>query len=294
MPNTAGAPSSTTMLRWVTLIIVTANVAFIVVYGGVGESPTLAETMAEYGYTFVPAKFVKAMCAILAAAVVCFYIAALWPSRRRLHIYTVLVAPIAGAAILASFWIVAAKHREIGLSMALLAASVTLSIAMFVRVASASPTRHSLWLRVPFSLYFGAMTIALLMALTQWMNAGGRSATSVLPADELTAAFLAVAVLAGGYVALRYSDFVYPAVIASGMGAIFLGQRAQDPYVAVAALTVCVGMLAVTVLAAVTQVRTPRGGAKDKASRRMKPTSGPEKRDAWGYQLEGNSSIMRL
>jgi hypothetical protein len=205
-----------------------------------------------------------------------------------------LVAPVAGASILASFWIVAAKHREIGLSMALIAASVALSVAMFVRVASASPTRHSLWLRVPFSLYFGAMTIALLIALAQWMNAGGRLATNALPPDEATAALLAIAVLAGGYVALRYSDFVYPAVIASGMGAIFVAQRAQDPYVAAAALTVCVGMLVVTGLAAVTQARMPRDDAKDKASRRIKPRSGPEKPDAWGYQLEGNSSIMRF
>jgi hypothetical protein len=119
--------------------VVTANLAFIAVYGGVGEFPTLAEVMADYGYTFVPAKFVKAMCAVLMTAVVCFYMAALWPSRRRLHIYTVLVAPVAGASILASFWLVAAKHREIGLSMALIAAGAALSVAMFVRVASAYP-----------------------------------------------------------------------------------------------------------------------------------------------------------
>ena len=290
----AGAPSSSTLFRWTTLIVVTANLAFIAVYGGVGEFPTLAEVMADYGYTFVPAKFVKAMCAVLMTAVVCFYMAALWPSRRRLHIYTVLVAPVAGASILASFWLVAAKHREIGLSMALIAAGAALSVAMFVRVASATPTRHSLWLRVPFSLYLGAMTMALLMALAQWMNAGGTLATNTLPPDEVTAALLAIAVLAGGYVALRYSDFVYPAVIASGMGAIFVAQRAQDPYVAAAALSVCVGMLFVTGLAAVAQARMPRGDGGDKAARHIKPRSGPEKPDAWGYQLEGNSSIMRF
>jgi hypothetical protein len=50
----------------------------------------------------------------------------------------------------------------------------------------------------------------------------------------------------------------------------------------------------VTGLAAVTQARMPRDDANDKASRRIKPKSGPEKPDAWGYQLEGNSSIMRF
>ena len=294
MSNAAGAPSSSTLLRWTTLIVVAANLAFIVVYSRVGESPTIAEVMADYGYTLVPANFVKAMSAVLLAAVLCFYLAALWPSRRRKGIYNALVAPLAGASVLASFWIVAAKNREIGLSMALIAASVALGAAMFARVASESPSRHSLWLRVPFSLHFGAMTIALLIALAQWMNAGGRLAANTLAPDELTAAFLAIAALTGGYVALRYSDFVYPAVIAWGTGAIFVAQRAQDPYVAAAALAVCVGMLIVTGLAAMTQARTPRSDARDKPSRRIKVKNEPRKQDSWGYRLDGNSSIMRL
>ena len=294
MANTSGTPSSSTLLRWTALIVVAANVAFIVVYTKVGEPPMIAEAMAEYGYTFVPANFVKAMCAVLVAAILCFYVVALWPSRRRRRIYDALVTPLAGASVLASFWIVAAKNLEIGLSMALIAASVALGAAMFARVASESPSRHSLWLRVPFSLHFGAMTIALLVALAQWMNAGGRLAANTLAPDELTATFLAIAVLAGGYVALRYGDFVYPAVIAWGTGAIFVAQRAQDPYVAAAALTVCVGMLAVAGLAAMKQARTPRSDARDKPSRRIKVKSEPRKQDSWGYRLDGNSSIMRL
>jgi hypothetical protein len=294
MSNAAGAPSSSTLLRWATLIVVVANLAFIVVYSGIGEPPTIAEAMAAYGYRLVPARYFKTMSAILVVAILGFYVAALWPTRRRRPIYDALVAPLAGACILASFWIVAAKNRDIGLAMALVAASAALGAAMFARVASESPAPHSLWLRVPFSIYFGAMTIALLVALAQWMNAGGRLAANTLAQDDATAVFLAIAVLVGGYVALRFSDFVYPAVIASGMGAVFVAQRAQDPYVAAAALTVCVGMLVVTGLAAARQARTPRDHAKDNAPRRIKPRSGPEKRDAWGYHLDGNSSIMRL
>ena len=294
MSHASGAPSSSTLLRWTTLIVVAANIAFLVVYSRIGEAPTLAETMAEYGYTFVPASFVKAMSAILVVAMLGFYMVALWPSRRRRRIYTALVAPLAGASVLVSFWIIAAKNREIGLSMALIAAGVALGAAMFARAASESPSRHSLWLRVPFSLYFGAMTVALLIALAQWMNAGGRFATNVLAPDELTAAFLAIAVLAGGYVALRYSEFVYPAVIAWGTGAIFVAQRALDPYVAAAALAVCIGMLAVAGLAVATQARTPRSDVRDKPSRSIKLRNEPKKQSSWGYSLDGNSSIMRL
>ena len=79
MSNTAGAPSSSTLLRWTTLIVVTANVAFLVVYSRIGEAPTMAEVMADYGYTFVPASFVKAMSAILVVAMLGFYMVALLP-----------------------------------------------------------------------------------------------------------------------------------------------------------------------------------------------------------------------
>jgi lysylphosphatidylglycerol synthetase-like protein (DUF2156 family) len=138
------------------------------------------------------------------------------------------------------------------------------------------------------------VTIALLIALAQWMHAGGRLAANTLAPDDVTVAFLAIAAVVGGYVALRYGDFVYPAVIASGTGAIFVALRAQEPYVAAAAVTVCVGMLAVAGLAAMTQAQTPRSDATEKASRRIKARSKSGKQESWGYQLDGNSSIMRL
>ena len=112
-------------------------------------------------------------------------------------------------------------------------------------------------------------------------------ATNALAPDELTAAFLAIAVLAGGYVALRYREFVYPAVIAWGTGAIFVAQRNQDPYVAAAALAVCIGMLAVAVLAVATQARTPRSDARDNPSRPIKVTGEPKKQNSWGDSLDG-------
>jgi hypothetical protein len=293
MADIAGAPSSSTLLRWTTLIVIAANIAFIAVYAGPEESPTIAQVMAEYGNSLVPANFVKAMCALLLAAILSFYVVALWPSRHRKRFYNSLVVPLALTSVLASIWIVAIRNQAIGLSVALIAAGVVLGAFMFARVASVSPGRHSRWLRVPFSLFFGAMTIALLIALTKWLHTGGLLATAAVAPDDVTAAFLAIAAATGGYVALRYSDFVYPAVITSGAGAIFVAQRAHDPFVAADALAVCIGMLVVAALAAVALARTPRRDGKDKASP-MKTRTERRKQDSWGYALDANSSIMRL
>jgi hypothetical protein len=52
------------------------------------------------------------------------------------------------------------------------------------------------------------MTIALLVAVTQWLNAHGLlTATAVTP-NQVVIAFLATAAATAGFVALRYSDFV--------------------------------------------------------------------------------------
>jgi hypothetical protein len=292
MSDIAGAPSDSTLLRWTTLIIISANVAFIAVYSGLGESPTIAEVAAAYGNTFVPAGFVKAICVPILVAFVSFYLVALWPGNRRRRVYDEVVIPLALTSVLASIWIVAFRNEAIGVSTAAVAASVALGGVMFARVASASPSRHSPWLRVPFSLHFGAMTIALLITLTQWLYASDLLAPTVMVPDDVATALLAIAAAMGGYVALRYSDFVYPAVITSWVGAIFIAQRTYDPDVASDALAVCIGMLLVAGLAAIALAHQPRLDPKARASRR-RARYVRRAQDEWGNPMEANSSIMR-
>jgi Zn-dependent protease with chaperone function len=148
-------------------------------------------------------------------------------------------------------------------------------------------------LRVRFSLHFGAMTIALLVALTQWLNASGLlTGASVMP-DDVATVFLAIAAATGGFIALRYSDFIYPAVITSGVGAMFIAQRVYDPDVAADALIVCVGMLVVVGLAAIALAQKPRRDPRGKESRRSAKVARKAQDEGW-FLIDGNSSIMRL
>jgi hypothetical protein len=288
MTDYFGAPSPSTILRWTALLVVAASAGFVADYSTLTESATIAEVMAEYGNTLVPTGFAKAICVGILISFVPFVFAALWPSRHHKPVYDRLVVPLALASVVTASWIVAFRQKEIGLSVALIAASVALGGVMFLRAASADASKHSVWLRVPFSLYFGAMTVALLVVVSQWLNASGLLAeTDVTPADVATA-FLAIAVTLGGFVALRYSDFVYPAILASAVGAIFIAQRAYDPDVVAAALIVCGGMLVVAVLAAVAVARQPRRDSTTRAK-----TERRAKDEGW-YLIEANSSIMRL
>lgn len=293
MTGNLGTPFSSQVLRWTAFLVVAASLGFIADYSELSRSATITEVAAEYSDALVPAALAKALCATILVAHLAFFFAVLWPRRHRVRVYDKLVIPLALTSLLAASWVVAFRHKEMGLSLAIVAASAVLGGVMFARAASVSPRRRFLWLRVPFSLHFGAMTIALFIALTQWLNATNLLAGTVVAPENLATAFLAIVAALGGFVALRYSDVVYPAVIASGTGAMFLAQHAHHRDVAVAALIVCVGMLVVAALAALALARQPRRGAAGKASGRPAKVARRAKDERW-YLIEASTSIMRL
>jgi len=292
MASTSGSPSPSTFLRWTALMVIAASIAFIVNYSKLGQSATIAEMRSEYGTALVPKAFAQAMGAAIMAAFGVFLIDALKRRRRRIRLYDELAVGLAVCSVLAAGWVVAFRHAEITLAFALVAANLILNFAMFVGVATAASGERSSWLRIPFGLSFGAMTIAASVALTQWLRASAvLAATDVTPHDEATAVLL-IGVVAGGLVALRYGDPVYPAVIASCAGTMFIVQRASSPAFAVAALIVCVGMLVVAGLGAVALSRRRARNAASGASRRSaKRARGPV--DENWYLTEPSTSIMR-
>jgi hypothetical protein len=281
------------MLRWTALIVIEASLGFIATYAALSTSATISEALAAYGNAFVPAGFAKAACVAILGGFLIFFLAALRPRRHRTRIYDRLVIPLALTSVLAAGWVIAFRHEEIGLSFALITSITVLAGAMFAQVAAVSPGKHSSWMRVPFSLHFGAMTLALLVTATQWLNASGLLTGTVVDSTDVASAFLAFAAASGGLVALRYSDFVYPAVITAGLGSMFIAQRSYDPDVAAAALIACAGMLVVASLAAVTLARRPGRHLAHKASRGSAPYRRRTKDDGWN-PMDANSSIMRL
>jgi hypothetical protein len=249
MADIFGGPSASTVLRWTTFVVVEANVAFMYVYDGVRELSSIAGVSNQFATTFAPAPYVYVIYLIIGAAFFLFFVAALWPRRRRTHIYDPFVVPLAIASTLASAWVVAVRYDQIDLAIALTAAAVVVGDVMFVR-AVASPSPHRRWLRVPFALYFGWITFALLAGTTQWFNAHGWLTTTGT-VTEVSLVLLAIAAVVGSVVALSYREFVYPAVMAWALVGIYVGQRMLDPTIAAAALSVGIGLLVVASLAAV-------------------------------------------
>ena len=292
MASTSGSPSVSTFLRWAALMVVAASIAFVVDYGKLGKSATIAEVISDYGTALVPPAFAQVTGAAILVAFGAFLVGALARHGLRKPIYGDLTVALAICSVLAAGWVVAFRHREIELSVALAAVSTVLSGVMFVRAATAASSEASGWLRVPFGLHFGAMTVALPVSLAQWLNASGvLAATVVAPRDEASAV-LAVGAAAGGCVALRHGDAVHPAVIALCEGAISFAQRETEPAFATTALTVGVTRLVVAGLGVVARTRRRVRAAATAASRRGVESVGDSTEEDW-YLTGPTTSIMR-
>lgn len=273
-------------------MVIAASIGFIVNYSTLGKSPKITEVLSEYGTALVPIAFAQAMCGVVAGAFGVFLIYALRRHKRRQRLIDELTVGLAICTVLAASWAFAFRHGEIMLSVALAGASVVLSCAMFVRVANTTSNEHPGWLRAPFGLHFGAMTVAFLVALTQWLNASEILAATAITRRDEAAALMAIGALAGGLIALRYGDIVYPVVIASCAGAMFVAQRTSDPALATVALLVCVVMLVVAGLGAIARARRRARNADGGALRRS-VKSARESAEENRYLTGPTTSVMR-
>ena len=267
-------PSTSTLTRWISFIVVEANVVFTYAFvNRAGDLPSIAEISQQYATTFAPARFVNAIYWIIGVAVLLFFVAALRPRRRPARYYDAFSVRLAIASTLVSAWVVAFRYDQVDVVVALTAVGVILAANMFAQ-AAALPPQCSRLLRVPFALIFGWATVALLITTALWFNARGWL-TTIEIVTEMSLAFLAIASILGVFVALRYREFVYPMVIAGAMGGIYVGQRPFDPTIASAALDACIGLLIVsglTVVAlAIEPFRRKQGPLASRSAEERKP-----------------------
>lgn len=257
MDDLPGAPSPASLLRWTAFILAGAGAMFIVSYGRLED---FASVMARAGSPVArlgPLVVVALPGALLAGGFMLFYVVALWPRRRHVPIYTHLALPIVANFLLAAAFVVALRLQRYDLSFLLLAAGWILSVVMFVMVASVSPSRHSGWLRVPFSLYLVTVTVATIAASSYWLE---RSEIRIFDIDVALLALpigAALVVAIGAALAIRYQEFVYPLVVTL-IAIVAAAAWKYDPGAFTGIVAVGAGMLVVSVLAASAFLRVPR------------------------------------
>lgn len=233
--------STSTLLRALALLAVLGNVAFNYLYVRLGLGPPMDEVSARYATAFTPANYAFAIWGVIYAAFVVYGVQSLRLAQRREPAYDAIALPLVAANVLGTAWILAYTHGYLSLAVVLIVASAIAGARMFRQAARFAPARNSRWLRVPFSLYFGWITVATLACIAQWVQARGWVAPG---AEEraLSIGFLLATGAAGFTVAERYREPVYPAVAAWAAAAIFVAQMDDHPAVAWTALAVAVAL----------------------------------------------------
>lgn len=236
-------PAGSTLLRTIALAAILGNVAFNYLYTRLGWGPAMDVASARYETAFTPAGYAFAIWGVIYTAFIVYGVQSLRLAQRREPVYDALALPLVAANVLGTAWILAYTRDYLGIAVILIVASTVVGGIMFAQAARYAPARNSRWLRVPFGLYFGWITVAAIACIAQWLQARGWVARGD-GETIVTVAFLAMATAAGFVVAQRYHEPLYPAVIAWACFAIFVAQRDTSDVIAWTALAAALVMAA--------------------------------------------------
>lgn len=126
--------------------------------------------------------------------------------------------------------------------------------------ASSVSAMHRLLVRVPFSIYFGWVSIATIASLEVWMANNGWSG-GPFGLRGWTVIFLIAGVLVASVFAFAAKDAAYPLVFVWGYSAIAYEQWDRSSLVSIVAGTLAIVAAAVTVMAFLRSFRGPAGSA---------------------------------
>jgi benzodiazapine receptor len=196
-------------LRVLALVVVVATAVFNFGYGGDGD-PSVRSISERYDNLFSPASYAFAIWGLIHLAFIAYAAIALLPGQSRIALHDRMAPPLIAANLLTSVWIVVFTHDRPVLSMAVMLLTLAAGIAMYRRVVAALRVGPQVraWV-VPFSLFLGWISVATIGNAAIALVAQGAEPKSL----PWAIAMLAAAVMLGLFMALRFRDAVFPAVV---------------------------------------------------------------------------------
>ncbi|WP_054712566.1 TspO/MBR family protein [Bacillus sp. JCM 19041] len=142
-------------------------------------------------------------------------------------------------------WIIAFTQEWLLVSVLIIIALLTTLVIMYTRI---SAIRFSWFDRLPFSIYFGWVSVATIVNIFTWIVQA--DVTTILGLDELiwTLIMLIVTTLLAAFVSLRYRDWAYPLVFLWSFIAIFMENELTSILVVTASCAVVHLALSIIVL----------------------------------------------
>jgi hypothetical protein len=199
------------LLRWVVLFSVIVNLFFnYLSSAGHLNGQTNGEISQQYRNSFTPAGFTFSIWGIIYLSYLIFAVYQLLPAAKNKSVYDDVSIPFIGVNALSVLWLVFFSYEWIGLSLITIIAMGIIGFIQFHIVKREIKAQHAgKGLTIPFSLFFGWISVAVLADFSTWIVAETGQETPAL----LSKLLICIAALAAIFITLRYRDWIYPLVI---------------------------------------------------------------------------------
>jgi hypothetical protein len=229
------------ILRSGVFLAIIFNVFFNLFYGKLfPELQSMEEVSETYYSFFTPAPYTFMIWSVIYIAFIAYGLYQLLSAQRDLEELNKLAWPMIIANILCSVWIVLFSSDRITESVGVIILVLICAIVLFLRAEKYRAVHP--WLLVPFSLFFGWMSVATLANISTWLTAINRDGSISL--TTWTTIMMFIAFCAALIVSIRFKNIVYPLVIAWALTGIWVANAAVNNFIAYTAMILVVALLA--------------------------------------------------
>lgn len=216
----------TIVQRWVFL----AAVVLLIILNFLSNSmpfngQTVAEVSEKYPSLITPAGYAFTIWGLIYLTMAIFAIFQL-NKGKKIRLFRVIFPYFLLNVISNVLWLIAFQHEMIGISvliMAITLGSLIVIFKYFYRLKGSLSTTHRYFFQVPFSMYFGWITVASIVNVAAFLNSleiGFLNSYAPL----LAMIMLIVATALGIYILLSKNDYIYILVLIWAFVAIWVAQ----------------------------------------------------------------------
>lgn len=217
-----------------------------------------ADVSARYPTLFTPAGYAFSIWGLIYLSLIAYSVYQLLPSRRDARIHDRLAKPLVLTSVLSVTWLVLFNSLQLLLSVAVIAGMLITAVILLVRSREwAMHEKGWGWLSVPFSLYAGWLTAAIIANTAVYLTSIGWQGQPLGPVNW-TLVMIGVATGIAVLVSWRLRDVVFPLVVAWACLAIWVARRQDNELVALAALAAVIVLVAWSVFYGAGLIRHPR------------------------------------
>lgn len=239
----------TIVQRWVflaavVLLIVLNFLSTSIPFGG----QTVAEVSEKYPSLITPAGYAFAIWGLIYLTMAIFAVFQL-NKGKKIRLFRIIFPYFLLNVISNVLWLVAFQHELIGVSVLIMAVTLGSLIVIFkyfYRLKGSLSTTHRYFFQVPFSLYFGWITIASIVNVAAFLSSleiGFLNASAPLFAMIM----LIIGTALGLYVLLSRNDYIYISVLIWAYVAIWVAQM-ENPLVMNTAKFAAMAMAAIALI----------------------------------------------